>query len=110
MGLHQTSRGLEHHGALVVLLSQGTSCGAALHAAHVWMVHAGAHAGSLCKERAARSTSIVQAYRKLSLKLHPDRNSAADATAVFQRVTDARALLLDPQARAAYENVQRYAP
>lgn len=51
----------------------------------------------------------AQAYRKLSLKLHPDRNSAPDATAVFQRVTAARDMLLDPQARAAYENVQRCA-
>jgi curved DNA-binding protein CbpA len=32
--------------------------------------------------------SIVQSFRRLALKLHPDRNNAADATARFQLVSN----------------------
>jgi curved DNA-binding protein CbpA len=37
-------------------------------------------------EQAAKSEQITQSYRRLALKLHPDRNKKSDTTAAFQLV------------------------
>ena len=37
-------------------------------------------------EPSATTDSIVKSYRRLALKLHPDRNSKDDATKTFQLV------------------------
>ena len=37
-------------------------------------------------EQNASPQSIVSSYRRLALKLHPDRNAKHDATEAFQRV------------------------
>jgi curved DNA-binding protein CbpA len=55
------------------------------------------------------SVTWVQAYRKLSLKYHPDRNKDAGATQMFRKLTEAKDILLDVQARAAFLNMRRYA-
>jgi DnaJ homolog subfamily C member 17 len=52
------------------------------------------------------TNSWLQAYRKLSLKVHPDRNPDPEATALFQQLTAAKDILLDPEARAAFQNLQ----
>jgi DnaJ-class molecular chaperone len=52
--------------------------------------------------------AFLQAYRKLSLKYHPDRNADAGATAIFQRITAAKDILLDAEAKQAFQNLQRY--
>jgi molecular chaperone DnaJ len=47
---------------------------------------------------------IKQAYRKLAMKYHPDRNGgSADAEERFKKVTEAYDVLRDPQKRVAYD-------
>lgn len=58
--------------------------------------------------REASDDEIKQAYRRLAMKWHPDRNNGSDeATAKFKDVTGAYDVLRDPQKRAAYD---RYGP
>ena len=54
--------------------------------------------------RTATADEIKQAFRKLALKHHPDRNPG-DATAEerFKRIGEAYNVLSDPKARAAYD-------
>eukprot|EP00892_Ulva_mutabilis_P001073 jgi/Ulvmu1/10967/UM007_0146.1 len=52
-------------------------------------------------------SDVLKAYRKLSLKYHPDRNKSENATQMFQRLTAARDMLLDTEARAAFVQVRR---
>src|SRR5690348_6935611 len=49
----------------------------------------------------ADDDEIRRAWRTLALEWHPDR-AGADATATFQRLSVAYAVIGDPQARAAY--------
>jgi curved DNA-binding protein CbpA len=42
-------------------------------------------------ERSALHEDIVNSYRPLALRLHPDRNYALNATAAFQQVSHAQA-------------------
>jgi molecular chaperone DnaJ len=58
--------------------------------------------------RGASDDEIKQAYRRLAMKWHPDRNGgSAEAEAKFKEVTEAYDVLRDAQKRAAYD---RYGP
>ena len=46
---------------------------------------------------------IAAAYRRLSLKYHPDTNRAADATRRMQEINEAYEVLKDPAKRARYD-------
>jgi hypothetical protein len=52
--------------------------------------------------RDADDAAIKKAYRDLSRKVHPDKNSAPDAKLAFQKLGNAFACLSDPQQRAGY--------
>lgn len=52
--------------------------------------------------RSATSADIKRAYRKLSLKYHPDKNSAPDAAAKFADISTAYAVLFDEDKRETY--------
>ena len=55
-------------------------------------------------ERTASDDDIKQAYRKLAMKYHPDRNGGSkEAEEQFKSVTEAYDVLKDPQKRAAYD-------
>ncbi|MHB8839334.1 MAG: molecular chaperone DnaJ [Gemmatimonadaceae bacterium] len=55
-------------------------------------------------ERNASDDDIKQAYRKLAMKHHPDRNGGSkEAEETFKLVTEAYDVLKDPQKRAAYD-------
>lgn len=47
--------------------------------------------------------AIKKAYRKLAIQLHPDRNKAADAEEKFKELSEAYAVLSDPEKKARYD-------
>jgi len=55
----------------------------------------------------ADETEIAKRYKKLSLKLHPDKNKAEDAVDVFQRVTTSYHTLVDPDKKKSYMDLFR---
>jgi len=55
--------------------------------------------------REAGRATLRRAWRQLALRWHPDR-AGADATATFQRIQAAYAVLSDPISRAAYDRRQ----
>jgi DnaJ family protein B protein 4 len=61
------------------------------------------HYDTLGVPRDADETAIKKAFRTLSLKYHPDRNSATDSIAKFQAINEAYEHLSDPQRRAQYD-------
>ena len=63
----------------------------------------GAHYRILGLEQNATEAQIKKAYRKLALKLHPDKNSAPHADEAFKAVGLAYATLSDPQKRSIYD-------
>jgi len=54
-------------------------------------------------DRSASRDQIKQAYRKLALQYHPDRNRASDATAKFREIAEAYAVLSDDRKRREYD-------
>lgn len=52
--------------------------------------------------RTANAAEIKRAYRKLSLKYHPDKNSAPDAAEKFAEISVAYDVLSDPEKRETY--------
>ena len=47
--------------------------------------------------------AIKKAYRKLAIQLHPDRNKAPDAEERFKELSEAYAVLADPDKKARYD-------
>ncbi len=52
--------------------------------------------------RDADEKTIKNAFRKLALQYHPDRNKEPEAEERFKEIAEAYAVLADPQKRAAY--------
>lgn len=48
---------------------------------------------------------IKAAYRRLAMRLHPDRNPDTHATGAFQRLTEAYRVLSNPQQRKRYDTL-----
>lgn len=53
--------------------------------------------------RNAADNVIKKAYRKLSMKVHPDKNKAPSAELAFKNVSAAYATLIDPEKRKKYD-------
>lgn len=54
----------------------------------------------------ATEEQIKKAYRSLSLKYHPDRNSEPDASDKFKEINEANEILSDPEKRQEYDMQQ----
>ena len=61
------------------------------------------HYEVLMISRTADDEGIKRAYRKLALKLHPDKNKAPGADEAFKMVSRAFSVLSNPQDRAHYD-------
>ncbi len=55
--------------------------------------------------RSATQDEIKRAYRKLARKFHPDVSKEANAEARFKEVAEAHEALIDPERRAAYDDI-----
>uniref|UniRef100_K3WHQ5 J domain-containing protein n=1 Tax=Globisporangium ultimum (strain ATCC 200006 / CBS 805.95 / DAOM BR144) TaxID=431595 RepID=K3WHQ5_GLOUD len=68
------------------------------------------HYEVLAVPQVADDNEIKKAYRKLALKLHPDKNSAPGAEDAFKAVGKAFTVLSDPDKRAHYDRYGDRAP
>jgi curved DNA-binding protein CbpA len=55
----------------------------------------------------ATESEIKQAYRKLALQFHPDRNSSAEAESIFKEINEAYEILGDSGSKATYDLLLR---
>jgi molecular chaperone DnaJ len=55
--------------------------------------------------RTASNDEIKDAYRKLALQYHPDRNKAQDAEEKFKEISEAYAVLSDDEKRTQYDQL-----
>jgi len=58
----------------------------------------------------ASEKEIKAAYRKLAIKLHPDKNSAPEAEEAFKKLTAAHEVLSNPEKRSRYDEFGDDAP
>ncbi len=58
-------------------------------------------------DRTATQDEVKRAYRKLARKYHPDVSKLPDAEARFKEVAEAHEALIDPERRAAYDEIVR---
>ncbi len=84
-----TLAALTQIGLLLLFLLQGVSAGADYYKI-------------LDVPRTASAADIKRAYRKLSLKYHPDKNPSEDAAAKFAELSVAYEVLSDPEKRETY--------
>ena len=56
-------------------------------------------------QKEANKDQIKDAYRKLAMQYHPDRNKAPDAEDKFKEISEAYAVLSDDQKRVQYDNL-----
>src|ERR1700751_2174161 len=61
-------------------------------------------------DRGRTAEEIKKSYRKLARKYHPDVSKEPDAEERFKEVAEAYETLKDPEKRAAYDQLGRYAP
>jgi molecular chaperone DnaJ len=55
--------------------------------------------------RTASKDQIKDAYRKLAMQYHPDRNKAPDAEERFKEISEAYAVLSDDEKRRQYDTL-----
>jgi len=53
--------------------------------------------------KSASENELKSAYKKMSLKYHPDRNKSPDAVQKFQEISNAYQVLSDPEKRSIYD-------
>lgn len=65
---------------------------------------------SLGVSNSASDDEIKKAYRKLSLKFHPDRNPEPEAKQKFQEISQAYEVLSDPESKKRYDVELQFGP
>ncbi len=58
----------------------------------------------------ASEAEVKQAYRKLALQFHPDKNRSPEAEAIFKEINEAYECLGDPLRKAIYDQMLRGVP
>jgi molecular chaperone DnaJ len=59
----------------------------------------------LSVSKTASMEEIKDSYRKLAMQYHPDRNKASDAEEKFKEISEAYAVLSDPEKRSQYDQL-----